>query len=261
MLDAAAAAAAGTAAVEALVEGADVIDLTDTPPPALRVVRDDEAASYGLGCPCGCGESELLARARAGDDVALSAMISRYRALARTKARSYFVLGADAEDVVQEATIGLYAAIRDYDPSRGVSFRAFAEVCVVRSVLSAVKRGSRRKHDPLNRGVPLETPAGGGGGGDDESGRTLVDLVAEPSAADPLAELIGREQLVALRRHLDEVLSDLEAQVLRHHVEGKTYDQIAALLQRHVKSVDNALQRIRRKVQEHLDQRTAAESA
>lgn len=204
------------------------------------------------GCPCGCGERELLLRARAGDDAAVGELLSRYRKLARGKARSYFVVGADRDDVVQEAMIGLYAAIRDFDDARGVSFRSFAEVCVTRQVVTAVRAATRRKHGPLSQSVSLDQPVDG------EDGTSLADLLPAASSADPAAAVVSADELRALQRHLDEVLSDLEQQVLRHHLEGKGYDEIAGALQRHVKAVDNALQRVKRKLLGHLDAREAA---
>lgn len=250
--------AAGAAAATELVHEGRVIDLRDALPEEVRAGGAAAPVVSAVGCPCGCGETELILRAREGDATALAVLLDRYRWLARSKSRSYFVLGADREDVVQEAMIGLYTAVRDFVPERGVSFRTFAEVCVSRSVLTAVKRGARHKHGPLNRALRLEAPASTLA--HDHDGPTLAELVPAVAAADPLAEVIAGEQLTALMCHLAEVLSDLEVQVLRHHVQGKSYDDIAGMLQRHVKSVDNALQRIRRKVQEHLDARLQAEA-
>ncbi len=253
MLDSALLADAGAAAAAELASDATVIDLRSALPADLRAGGASAAPQVAAACPCGCGESELVDAARDGDDAALAELMRRYSALARLKARSWFVLGADRDDVVQEAMIGLYGAIRDYEPDRGASFRGFAEVCVSRSILSAVRRGSRRKHEPLNRALPLDAPVSAG----DDGVRTLAELLPAAEAADPLSQVVSGEQLRALLRHLDEVLSDLEVQVLRHHVDGKSYEEIAATLQRHVKSVDNALQRIRRKVTLHLEERVA----
>jgi RNA polymerase sporulation-specific sigma factor len=240
---------AGELAAGELVLDAPLIDLRDALDPELQAAGATAGPAPAPGCPCGCGETELLLRARAGDDDAVTELLDRYRALARTKARSYFLVGSDRDDVVQEALIGLYKAIRDFEPDRGASFRTFAELCVTRQVVSAVKTANRLKHAPLSTSVSLDKPMR------DEPGTCLADLVPALSGSDPALAVVSADELRALQLHLEEVLSDLEVQVLRHHVEGKSYDQIAAMLQRHVKSVDNALQRIKRKLQTHLDAR------
>jgi RNA polymerase sporulation-specific sigma factor len=232
-----------------VVEG-DAAALPAPLDPALRAAGADQLPEPDVGCDCGCIETELLLRARAGDDHAVTALLDRYRELARNKSRSYFLLGADRDDIVQEGMIGLYKAIRDYDQTRGVPFRSFAEVCVTRQVLTAVRSGTRLKHTPLNSSVSLDQPLDVG-----EQGTSLGDLLPAAMSSDPAAAVVSAEEMRALQRHFDEVLSDLEQQVLRHHMEGKSYDQIAAVLQRHVKSIDNALQRIKRKLQGHLDSR------
>lgn len=206
-----------------------------------------------IGCPCGCGELELLVKARAGDADAAEELLHRYRVLARTKAQSYFLLGGDREDLVQEGMLGLYTAIKDYDQDRGVRFRTFAEVCVTRQIITAVRAGSRRKHAPLNDSLSLDAAAEA-----EQAGPRLADLFPAPASADPAVSVVSSEQMRALQRHFDEVLSDLERQVLRHHVDGKDYDEIAGMLQRHVKSVDNALQRVKSKLRTHLSARDSA---
>jgi RNA polymerase sporulation-specific sigma factor len=239
--------------------GADVaVDFIERQPeafappldPVLQPPGAQELPEPHVGCPCGCGDSELLLRARRGDDAAVHQLLDRYRVLARSKARSYFLLGAEREDVVQEGMIGLYKAIRDYDERRGVPFRNFAEMCVTRQVLSAVRSGTRMKHSPLNRSVSLDQPVDVG-----DQDASLADLLPAAPSSDPATAVVSAEEMRALQRHFDEVLSDLEQQVLRHHMEGKSYDQIAAVLQRHAKSIDNALQRVKRKLQGHLDSR------
>ena len=245
---------AGAADARQQVAGADVVDLRNELDPALRALGTRASAP---GCPCGCGDTELLERSRAGDDAALNSLLSRYRGLARSKAKSYFVLGADRDDVVQEGMIGVYKAIRDFDESKGASFRTFAETCVTRQIMTAVKAGTRQKHEPLSRSVSLDQPLSP----DDDRGSNLADLLPAALSADPAAAVISADELRALQRHFDEVLSDLELQVLRHHMEGKTYAEIAAMLQRHARSIDNALQRIRRKAQGHLDERRAQDAS
>ena len=229
-----------------------VVDLRDSVDEPLRAVGPTAGPAPAPGCPCGCGETELILKARSGDDAAVNELLDRYRVLARTKARSYFLVGSDRDDVVQEGMIGLYKAIRDFQPDRGASFRTFAELCVTRQIVSAVKHSTRMKHAPLSQSISLDKPVGG-----DQDAASLGDLIPACSSTDPVANAVSADQLRALQRHFDEVLSDLEQQVLRHHIEGKSYDQIAAMLQRHVKSVDNALQRIKKKLQAHLDERDA----
>ncbi len=200
-------------------------------------------------------DEELVARARAGDEEALRLLLTTYRSFARVKARTYFLAGADREDVVQEGMIGLYKAVRDYDPARQASFRSFAELCVTRQVLTAVKGATRHKHGPLNDYVSFSRPVGG----DDDGERVLADVLTGTGASDPADLVISADRVRALQAHVDEVLSDLETEVLRMWVDGKSYQEIAEVLQRQVKSIDNALQRIKRKLEAHLAARRAAD--
>ncbi|MBK5308350.1 MAG: RNA polymerase sporulation sigma factor SigH [Frankiaceae bacterium] len=194
--------------------------------------------------------------ARSGDDTALCDLLNKYRAFARVKARSYFLVGADREDIVQEGMIGLYKAIRDFNPDMQSSFRAFAELCVTRQIITAIKTATRQKHGPLNNYVSFERPVGG----DDDGERVLGDVLPGRAISDPADLVISAERIRALQAHFDEVLSDLETEVLRLYVEGKSYQEIAERLQRHVKSIDNALQRIKRKLEGHLRERTVADA-
>ena len=204
-------------------------------------------------------DETLLVRARAGDEGALCELLLRYRGYARAKARAYFLVGADHDDIVQEGMIGLYKAVRDYDERQGVPFRAFAELCVTRQVLTAVKSATRRKHAPLNSYVSLSGPLGGDDAvGEGERGAGV--LVASAVEADPADVVISAERVRALQRHVDEALSDLEVEVLRLYLDGMSYQQIAQRLHRHVKAVDNALQRVKRKIELHVRERTIAEA-
>ena len=196
-----------------------------------------------------CTDEDLVALARAGDEQALGELMVAFRAFARSRARAYFLLGAEREDVVQEGVIGLYKAVRDFDPERDSSFAAFADLCVTRQVLTAVRTATRHKHQPLNDYVSAFQPAPSG---EAEERRLAEVLPAAPSASDPAEVFLSAERLRAVQAHLDEALSDLEAEVLRRHVEGESYAQIAEHLSRHVKAVDNALQRVKRKLEAHL---------
>jgi RNA polymerase sporulation-specific sigma factor len=204
----------------------------------------------------GLTDDELVMAARSGDDSALCDLLNKYRAFARVKARSYFLVGADREDIVQEGMIGLYKAIRDFNPDMQSSFRAFAELCVTRQIITAIKTATRQKHGPLNNYVSFERPVGG----DDDGERVLGDVLPSRAITDPADLVISAERIRALQAHFDEVLSDLETEVLRLYVEGKSYQEIAERLQRHVKSIDNALQRIKRKLEGHLRERSVADA-
>jgi RNA polymerase sporulation-specific sigma factor len=201
-------------------------------------------------------DDELVMAARSGDENALCDLLNKYRAFARVKARSYFLVGADREDIVQEGMIGLYKAIRDFNPDMQSSFRAFAELCVTRQIITAIKTATRQKHGPLNNYVSFERPVGG----DDDGERVLGDVLPSRAISDPADLVISAERIRALQAHFDEVLSDLETEVLRLYVEGKSYQEIAERLERHVKSIDNALQRIKRKLEGHLRERTVADA-
>lgn len=193
-------------------------------------------------------DEELLARARSGDDRSLDALLLRYHGIARAKARSYFLAGAEREDIVQEGMIGLYKAVREFDPDLGSSFRTFAEVCVGRQIVTAVRTATRHKHGPLNNYVPFHRPLLAG----EEAGCTLGDVLPASPHTEPVAQVVFAERVRVLRRHCDAVLSDLEAEVLRLHVDGSSYQEIARLLRRPAKSIDNALQRIKRKLDAHF---------
>ncbi len=191
-------------------------------------------------------DEQLVLDVRDGVDGALQALLDRYRRFARAKSRSYFLVGADREDIVQEGMIGLYKAIRDYDAKHGASFRSFAELCITRQILTAIKTATRQKHTPLNSYVSFDRPQ------DDDPSRTVGDTIACVEEVDPLRILIDSDDLAYLRDAFAQVLSGLESDVLELYVEGRSYQEIAELLGRHVKSIDNALQRIKRKLESHL---------
>lgn len=193
-------------------------------------------------------DEELAIRFQAGEALALELIIQRYRRFARAKTRTYFLVGADADDVEQEGMIGLYKAARDFRSDRQSSFRAFAELCVTRQVISAIKAATRQKHQPLNRYVSIS----GVRGSDDPAEGAVEELLDDHRAADPADEVVSQEQISNIRRSMAENLSTLEVEVLRLYVEGKSYNEIGSHLGRHVKSIDNALQRIKRKLDHHM---------
>jgi RNA polymerase sporulation-specific sigma factor len=197
---------------------------------------------------------ELIDRYHAGDTDALLVLLERYRRFAALRARTYFLVGADTDDIEQEGMIGLFKAARDFRQDRESSFRAFAELCITRQVLSAVKSATRHKHQPLNQYVSLS----GVRGGDDAAERSVEELLDPHAVADPADTVVSNERLAAMHRSIDESLSGLEVEVLALYVEGKSYQEISAQLGRHVKSIDNALQRIKRKLEGHLGDDTTA---
>ena len=202
-------------------------------------------------------DDELAVLAQSGDSRAQQVLIERYRRFARAKGRGYFLVGGDSDDIEQEALIGLYKAIRDYMPERQASFRAFAELCITRQIITAIKTATRQKHQPLNQYVSIS----GVRGSDDASERSVEDLLEDHYIADPADTVVSNERMDSMRQSMAEMLSGLEVDVLRLYVEGKSYHEIGEHLGRHVKSIDNALQRIKRKLEAHLDERDTADAA
>ncbi|HEY8425434.1 MAG TPA: RNA polymerase sporulation sigma factor SigH [Limnochordales bacterium] len=195
-------------------------------------------------------DEEVAEYAKEGDTLALEYLISKYRNFVRAKARSYFLVGADREDIIQEGMIGLYKAIRDFRADKLASFRAFAELCVTRQMITAIKTATRQKHIPLNSYVSLNKPIY-----DEESDRTLMDVITSTRISDPEELVISREEYNDIETKMGEFLSDLEWKVLNSYLQGKSYQEIADDLCRHVKSVDNALQRVKRKLERYLERR------
>lgn len=195
-------------------------------------------------------EEEVVALARNGDSRAQEFLIKKYKNFVRGKARSYFLIGADREDIIQEGMIGLFKAIRDYRPDRIASFKAFAELCITRQMITAIKTATRQKHIPLNSYISLNKPMY-----DEDSERTLLDVVSGRVVSNPEELLISREEFDSMEAKIGEVLSDLELQVLTYYLDGKSYQEIAENLDRHVKSIDNALQRVKRKLEKCLQER------
>ncbi len=199
-------------------------------------------------------DEQVVTLAQQGDAVAIEYLLGKYKNFVRSKARSYFLIGADHEDIVQEGMIGLFKAVRDYQAERLSSFRAFAELCITRQIITAIKTATRQKHVPLNSYVSLNKPIY-----DEESDRTLMDVIVEGHAQNPEELIIGREEIFSIRDRVEQVLSSLEQDVLNAYLDGKSYQEIADMLGRHVKSIDNALQRVKRKLEKSLAESKAQE--
>lgn len=195
-------------------------------------------------------DEELVERVHQGDSDALDFLIHKYQNFVRAKARSYFLVGADREDIIQEGMIGLYKAIRDFKEDKLTSFKAFAELCITRQMITAIKTATRQKHIPLNSYVSLDKPIY-----DDESDRTLMDVISGTKATDPEELIINREEVDDIEIKMAELLSDLERKVLVLYLDGRSYQEISEELNRHVKSIDNALQRVKRKLERYLEYR------
>jgi RNA polymerase sporulation-specific sigma factor len=195
-------------------------------------------------------DAYLVALAKAGSAGAYDRIVRRYRGFVRLKASSYFLLGGEAEDLIQEGLLGLYKAVRDYRSDRESSFRNFAELCITRQIITAVKTASRNKHAPLNQYVSFATsPAA-------EGETTIEEILPGPTSDEPSERVIASEELASLVSCLSSVLSELESQVLSLYLDGHSYEAIGERLECETKTVDNALQRVKRKVSLHLASRT-----
>ena len=195
-------------------------------------------------------EYDIVLKASKGDKIALEYIIKKYKNFVKAKAKSYFLIGADKEDIIQEGMIGLYKAVRDFDASKTNSFKGFADICITRQIITAIKTATRQKHLPLNSYISLNKPVY-----DEESERTLLDIIATSIVTDPEELIISKEELKHIESKMNELLSDLELQVVEYYLNGKSYQYIADKLKRDVKSIDNALQRVKRKLEKHLENR------
>ncbi|MGD6818639.1 RNA polymerase sporulation sigma factor SigH [Metabacillus sp. 84] len=195
-------------------------------------------------------DEQIVELVHNGESDALDYLITKYRNFVRAKARSYFLIGADREDIVQEGMIGLYKAIRDFREDKLTSFKAFAELCITRQIITAIKTATRQKHIPLNSYVSLDKPIY-----DDESDRTLMDVISGAKIMDPEELFINQEEFDDIEVKMAELLSDLERKVLSLYLDGRSYQEISEELNRHVKSIDNALQRVKRKLERYLELR------
>jgi RNA polymerase sporulation-specific sigma factor len=195
-------------------------------------------------------DEQIVEQVHAGDSDALDYLITKYRNFVRAKARSYFLIGADREDIVQEGMIGLYKSIRDFKEDKLSSFKAFAELCITRQIITAIKTATRQKHIPLNSYISLDKPIY-----DEESDRTLLDVISGTKELNPEELIINQEEFNDIELKMGELLSDLERKVLALYLDGRSYQEISEDLNRHVKSIDNALQRVKRKLEKYLELR------
>lgn len=190
-------------------------------------------------------DEEILQLVYKENERASNFLIEKYKYFVWAKARTYFIIGGDREDLIQEGMIGLYNAIRDFDKDKLASFKGFAELCITRQIITAIKTATRQKHIPLNSSLSLDKPMH-----EEGSERTLLDVIAGSRGIDPQELLINRERFIYIQLKLSEILSELEKNVLYLYIEGCSYEEISTELNRHVKSVDNALQRVKIKLEQ-----------
>ncbi|MGL5616159.1 MAG: RNA polymerase sporulation sigma factor SigH [Sarcina sp.] len=195
-------------------------------------------------------EEEIVMEAKIGNSLAQEFIINKYEAFIKGKARSYFLIGADKEDIYQEGMIGLYKAIRDFKNEKETSFKAFAELCITRQIITAIKTATRQKHIPLNTYVSLNKPIY-----EDESERTLLDVIVGLKITNPEEVIISKEEVANIELEMSKVLSELELEVLNSYLDGKSYQEIAVDLDREAKSIDNALQRVKRKLEKSFSKK------
>jgi len=192
-------------------------------------------------------DEEIVLLGRRGDKNATEFLINKYKSLVKAKAKTYFLIGADREDVVQEGMIGLYKATRDYQRDKSMAFKTFAELCITRQMITAVKNATRQKHIPLNTYVSLNRRVY-----DDDSEKTYYDMISDKIILDPEQLLITKEEVSGIENKMGEILSPFEWEVLSLYLNDKSYTEIANQLNKPVKSVDNALQRVKKKVEKHV---------
>ena len=193
-------------------------------------------------------EIEIINLAKLGDSQAIECIIDRYSVLVKAKAKTYFLVGADKEDIIQEGLIGLYKAIRDYDQSHTCSFKHFADICITRQIITAIKTATRQKHIPLNSYISLNKPVF-----EDESERSLFDMITSNFDSDPEKMTILKEEYEYIEQKMAEVLSLFEEQVLAQYLAGKSYKEISVDLNKGAKSIDNAIQRIKKKIEKFIE--------
>ena len=189
-------------------------------------------------------DEEVVILGRSGDKAALEHIMSEYKYLVRQKAKDYFIAGADRDDIVQEGMIGLFKAIRDFDNTKLSSFKTFAQMCIKRQIITAIKTATRQKHMPLNSYISLSKAVFD----DDTTERSLLDTIAGAENLDPEYKVVENESFVITKNKIDEILSEFEVRVLQMYIDGRSYRDISAILNRSPKSIDNALQRVKRKI-------------
>lgn len=192
-------------------------------------------------------DENLINASRYGNGYAVELLMERYRNFVRSKTRTYFLIGADKEDIIQEGMIGLYKAIRDFKLDSGTTFRSFAELCVTRQIITAIKKATRQKHIPLNSYISLNKPVY-----EDENERILLDTFSGRDILNPEEIMLDKERFFAIEDIISKILSKLELCVLTKYLEGKSYTEIAAQIGKSEKSIDNALQRIKKKIQKYI---------
>lgn len=194
-------------------------------------------------------DREYIKKIRLGDDDALNEIMEKYKNFVYLKAKPFFIVGAEKEDIIQEGMIGLFKAIKGYDIDKDVSFKAFADLCIKRQIMTAIKSSTRQKHIPLNSYLSLNKTVF-----DDEDDRAVIEMLDMETVPDPLETITNAETYNKLEKKMNEVLSDFEQKVLEKYLEGESYSQIAASLNSHVKAVDNAVQRIKKKAYKYFEE-------
>lgn len=197
----------------------------------------------------GMSDEVVVGLAKDGNRAAMDYIIDKYKNFVKIKAKAYFLIGADRDDIVQEGMIGLFKAVRDFREEKLSSFRAFAELCIVRQIITAIKTATRQKHQPLNTYVSFSKPVY-----EDDSERTLAETLTSNKITDPEELFINREQIVNIEMKMEDILSGFELKVLLLYLEGKSYQDISVVLEKHHKSIDNALQRVKKKLEKYLSE-------
>ena len=192
-------------------------------------------------------DEEICQKIKAGNHDGMDYLLNKYKEMVRKKARSFYLIGGEKDDLIQEGMIGLYKAIRDFNYEKSSTFKGFAELCVTRQIITAIKTATRQKHIPLNTYISLNKPVS-----EDDSERTLLDILSTIKISDPEELIIGKEEKARIENAIAKVLSDLEMEVLQSYLDGKSYQEIACDLDRQAKSIDNALQRVKRKLEKCL---------
>lgn len=195
-------------------------------------------------------DEEVVQLAANGDKIALDYILDKYKNLVKVKARAYFIIGADKEDIIQEGMIGLYKSIRDYQDDKEASFKVFAELCITRQMITAIKSATRQKHIPLNSYISLNKPIF-----EQESEKTYIELIATNKILNPEELFIGQESRTFIENHISKSLTELECRVLELYLQGKNYNEIASAVYKSEKSIDNALQRVKRKLEKFLKEK------